>query len=277
MAISFAQLRFAEPSTEARRLFWHVLSIGSVSRDEPERHEGLDKAGLVLFQVAAGTGHLEMRGNHYLLAKGQACWLVDLRQPRNYLPADGKVLRTEGVRFSGPGVEAWLEVVGNDPAFNLPPGTLRLRLGRLRRLVQRRPPQYEWEVHSELTELWGELLAARGVFTMPKVAVPPPVARVLEAVFANPARDWRARELAGVAGVSYSRLRDHFQSARGETLHEFLQRTRLDLARRWLGDQRLAIKEVAQRLNFSSEFHFSRFFHRGAGMSPTQFRERSRA
>jgi AraC-like DNA-binding protein len=77
--------------------------------------------------------------------------------------------------------------------------------------------------------------------------------------------------------VSYSRLRDHFQSARGETLHEFLQRTRLDLARRLLGDQRLAIKEVAQRLNFSSEFHFSRFFHRGAGMSPTQFRERSRA
>ena len=94
---------------------------------------------------------------------------------------------------------------------------------------------------------------------------------------AEPARDWRARELAGVAGVSDSRLRDHFQSARGETLHEFLQRTRLDLARRLLGDQHLAIKEVAQRLDFSSEFHFSRFFRRGAGMSPTQFRERSRA
>jgi AraC-like DNA-binding protein len=277
MAISFAQLRFAEPTPEARRLLWHVLSIGSVSRDEPERHEGLDKAGLFVFRVAAGRGQLEMMGQNYLLERGHRCWLVDLRRARNYLPADAKPLRTEGVRFSGPGVEAWLELLGTEPVFTLPPGVLRLRLDRLQRLVHRRPPQYEWEVHSELTGLWGELLAARCVFTMPKTAVPPPVARVLDAVFADPARDWRARELAVLAGVSYSRLRDHFQSARGETLHEFLQRTRLDLARRWLGDQRLKIKEVARRLNFSSEFHFSRFFHRGAGISPTQFRERSRA
>jgi AraC-like DNA-binding protein len=53
--------------------------------------------------------------------------------------------------------------------------------------------------------------------------------------------------------------------------------TRLDLARRWLGDQRLAIKEVAQRLNFSTEFHFSRFFRRGTGLNPTRFRKRSLA
>ena len=277
MSISFSQLRFAEPSPEARRLLWYVLSIGSVSRDEPERHDGLDKAGLFLFRVVAGTGRLEMRGNQHRLTRGQNCWLVDLRHPRIYLPDDGETLRTEGVRFSGPGAEAWLELLGTDPVFTLPPGTLRLRLGRLRRLVQHRPPQYEWAVHSELTDLRGGLLAARGVFTMPKTTVPPPVARVLDAVFADPARDWRARDLAVVAGVSYSRLRDHFQSARGETLHEFLQRTRLDLARRWLGDQRLAIKEVAQRLNFSTEFHFSRFIRRGTGLSPTRFRERSRA
>lgn len=54
MAISFAQLRFAEPSPEARRLLWRGLAIGSVWRDEAERHEGLDKAGLCLFQVERG-------------------------------------------------------------------------------------------------------------------------------------------------------------------------------------------------------------------------------
>ena len=277
MAISFAQLRFADPSPEARRLLWHVLSIGSVWRDEPERHEGLDKAGLFLFRVADGKGQLEMMGKNYPLERGQDCWLVDLRHPRSYLPADGKPLRTEGVRFSGPGVEAWLEQLGLDSRFALSLGALRLRLGRLRRLVQRRPPHYEWAVHSELTALWGELLAARNIFTMPKTAVPPPVARVLDAVFANPARDWQAQELASIAAISYSRLRHHFQQAQGETLHAFLQRIRLDLARRLMSDRRLAIKEVAQRLHFSSEFHFSRFFHQGAGMSPTQFRERCHA
>lgn len=277
MAISFANLRFADPSPEARRLLWHVLSVGSVTRDEPERHEGLDKAGLFLFQVAAGKGRLEMMGNSYLLERGHRCWLVDLRHARSYMPAGGKTLRTEGVRFSGPGLEAWLELLGADPVFMLSPGALRRRLGRLRRLVQRRPPQYEWEVHSELTGLWGELLAVRRVFTTTETAIPPAVARVVEAVFADPARDWQAQELANLAGKSYSRLRAHFHQARGETLHEFLQRTRLDLARLLLSDRRLTIKEVAQCMSFSSEFYFSRFFHRGAGMSPTQFRERCRA
>jgi len=106
------------------------------------------------------------------------------------------------------GMKAWLGLLGADPLFTLPPEVLRLPLGRLRRLVQRRPPQSEWAVHSELTEPWGELLAARKVFTMPKTAVPPSVARVLEAVFANPARDWHARELAGVAGASPTHFRE---------------------------------------------------------------------
>lgn len=88
----------------------------AVTGHEPECHEGLDKAGLFLFQVATGTGHLEMGGDRYRLARGQECWLVDLRQPRSYLPTDGKVLRTEGVRFSGPGVETWLELLGPDRA-----------------------------------------------------------------------------------------------------------------------------------------------------------------
>ena len=79
MAISFANLHFADLSPEARRVLWHVLSIGSVSRDEPERHEGLDKAGLFLFQVTAGKGRLEMLGKIDLLERGHRCWLVDLR------------------------------------------------------------------------------------------------------------------------------------------------------------------------------------------------------
>lgn len=164
MSISFSQLRFAEPSPEARRLLWHVLSIGSVSRDEPERHDGLDKAGLFLFRVVAGTGSLEMRGNQYRLTRGQNCWLVDLRHPRIYLPDAGKTLRTEGVRFSGPGVEAWLELLGADPVFTLPPGVLRLRLGRWQSLVQKRPPQYEWAVHSELDRLVGRITSRAGRF-----------------------------------------------------------------------------------------------------------------
>ena len=64
-----------------------------------------------------------------------------------------------------------------------------------------------------------------------------------------------------------------FREFRTESIHEFLQRTRLDQARQLLCDERLAVKEVSARLNFSSEFYFSRFFRKHTGMSPRQFRE----
>jgi len=273
MAIPTSRLIFTEPSRDARRLLWHVLSIGSVTRDEPDHYEGFDKAGLFLFQVAAGTGHLETQGNRYPIEKGDVCWLLDLRHSRTYFNPLGEKTRTIGVRFNGPGVESWLELLGPDPVFAIPRILLRLRLERLRRLVQHHPSNYEWAVHTEITTLWGELFAARQAFIAPVRSTPPAVALVLKAVEADPTRNWQAREMPELAGLSYSRLRHQFQQTQGETLHAFLLRTRLDRARCLLCDRRLAIREVAQQLNFTSEFYFSHFFRRGTGMSPSQFRK----
>lgn len=276
MSISFSQLHFADPSLSARRLFWHVLSIGQVCRDEPERHAGLDKAGLFLFRVVSGAGDLEFKGSRYRLSPGRTCWLVDLRQARAYLPRGGKPLRTEGIRFGGPGLEHWLEEMGEDPVLALPPGFLGPLLKRIQRLVRTRPVDWEWQVHSLLTSLWGAVLTQRGALLGRRAPLPRAVGRVLDAVGADPARDWQARELAKVAAISYSRLRHHFRKTQGQSLHKYLQRNRLELARHLLSDPRKAVKEVANRLHFSSESAFSRAFQQGTGMSPTQFRERCR-
>lgn len=277
MTSSPSRLYFAEPSAAARRLLWHALSLGSVTRDEPERHSGYDKPGVFLFWVVAGLGTMEVEGHDYPLQRGNCCWLVDLRQPRNYLPQADSMLHTEGVRFSGPGVEAWLELLRGPPDFQFTNAKemslLRRSLRRLLVLVQNQPAGYEWDVHLILTNILGVLLANRQILSASSTEIVPPVARVLEAVLANPVRDWKARELAAVAHLSYSRLRELFRRSQQQTLHEFLQRTRLDQARRLLGDRTLSIKEVAAQLNFSSEFYFSHFFRHATGISPTQFRE----
>jgi len=122
-----------------------------------------------------------------------------------------------------------------------------------------------------LTRLWGELVAVRPVFAT-AVGVSPAVGRVMEAVLADPMRDWRAHELGKVAGKSYSRLRDEFHRVQGRTLHEFLRSTRLDQARLLLSDRALTIKDVACRLNFSSQYYFSHWFRQATGLSPSQFR-----
>jgi AraC-like DNA-binding protein len=237
----------------------------------------MDKAGVFLFATVAGSGELHLGPQCYRLQPSNRCWLIDLRKPRTYVPDPGRTLRTEGIRFTGPGVESWLELLGDDPLFEVPSTVFQGRQRRLRGLLRRRAPGFEWRVHLELTALLGDLLSARGVFRSPPSSVPPAVLRVLEAVRADPSHAWRARELTVRAGRSYSRLRDEFHRSQGLTLHAFLRETRLDLVRRLLSDPQRTIKEVALGLNFSSEQYFSHWFRRATGLSPTQFRERCRA
>jgi hypothetical protein len=100
MAISFDRLHLVEPSPEARRLLWHVLSVGVVSRDEPERHEAHDKPGAFLFWMVSGQGTLKFKNGSFPLRTGPRCWLLDLRHPRVYVPAPGRKLVTNGLRYA---------------------------------------------------------------------------------------------------------------------------------------------------------------------------------
>lgn len=276
MAILFDRLHHLEPSPEARRLLWHVLSAGIVSRDEPEPHAAHDKPGAFLFWVASGKGTLHGQNTSCLLRPGRRCWLLDLRQARTYVPEPRQKLVTNGLRFAGPGVEAWLDLLGAESEFVFfQPGDsafVRRTQRQIIELITRRPRAFEWQVHLLVTQILGVLLKVRRVLSEPSRPVPTPVTRVLTAVSANPTRNWKARELARIARVSYSQLRAHFKQVQGETLKTFLIRTRLEQARLLLCDPRLTIKEVASQLDFSSEYYFSHFFRKSAGMRPREFR-----
>jgi AraC-like DNA-binding protein len=132
---------------------------------------------------------------------------------------------------------------------------------------------WEWQVHVVITDVLGKLLMSRGMLVSPQAELPAPIQRVLNAIAANPNRDWKAKELASVGKVSYSLLRSLFQEAGKGTIHEHIQRARLDQARLLLADARLSVKDVAGQLSFSDEFYFSHFFRRHTGMSPSQYRQ----
>jgi AraC-like DNA-binding protein len=123
-----------------------------------------------------------------------------------------------------------------------------------------------------ITNLLGKLLMSRDLLTSPHAELPAPVVRVINAISTNPSRDWKAHELATVAKISYSGLRALFHASGQGTIHQHIQRARLDQARLLLADKRLSIKDVSGQLNFSSEFYFSHFFRHHTGMTPTEFR-----
>jgi len=203
-----------------------------------------------------------------------------MRQARAYSPLPGRRLLNVGFRFRGPELEAWREELGESPEFVLKAGdfhTIRKATAQMANLARRRPDGFEWEIHLLITQILGRLFHARHLFSLPQTDVPKPLARAINAVMADPSRDWRVPELAEASGASRSGLQRMFREFQQESIHDFLQRTRLDLARQLLCDERLAIKEVSARLNFSSEFYFSRFFRKRTGMSPRGFRESSKA
>jgi AraC-like DNA-binding protein len=273
-------LTFVEPSPIARRLLWHLFSIGSRRIVEPDHHVSFEKPGAHLFWVQSGEGELEQETGRFDLRRGKKVWLVDMSRPRTYRPKPGRHLTIAGFRFGGPGLEFWHEEIrGNqNPEFALDDFPLVPQsYNELLRLARRKPIGWEWQVHVVITNLLGKLLMSRDLLTSPHDELPAPVVRVLNTIAANPLRDWKARELATVGKVSYSGLRALFKSSGQGTVHAHIQRARLDQARLLLADKRLSVKDVAAQLSFSSEFYFSHFFRHGAGMSPSEFRQHLKA
>jgi AraC-like DNA-binding protein len=242
---------------------------------EPDKHDGLDKPGAHLFWVRSGGGTLTVPGAEFQLKPGARCWLVNMRNPRCYAPQPGRKLVNMGFRFGGPEIEAWREELGEGNEFILSVrdfNAIRSATQKLTQLARRRPAGFEWEIHVLITQVLGRLFSTRQVFSSPQVDVPKLLARALSLVMAEPNRHWQVPELAAAVGASRSGLQRMFKLYQQESIHEFLQRTRLDQARQLLCDDRLAVKEVSARLSFSSEFYFSRFFRNNTGMSPRQFR-----
>lgn len=272
---AFDDLVFAEPSPVARRLLWHLFSIGARRITEPDHHQSFEKPGAHLFWVQSGEGALEHEAGRFELRSGRSVWLVDMSKPRIYLPTPGRHLTITGFRFGGPGLELWHEEIkGKETSeFTVDDfGFVKRTQRELLRLLRRRPAGWEWQVHVAITNMLGKLLMSRNLLVSPNAELPSPVARVLNAISSNPVRDWKAKELAAVGKVSYSGLRAMFQASGHGTIHEHIQRARLDQARLLLADGRLSVKDVAVQLSFSSEFYFSHFFRRHTGMSPTEFR-----
>lgn len=272
----FSKQKIIQPSRVARRLLWHVFSAGTVHVREPDHHEPFEKPGAHLFWTVSGHGELRTQSGQFSLEPGNYVWIVDMMEPRTYVPQPGKRLLISGVRFGGAALDSWLEELGVKRQAKFLLNDLTPVRGFQREVValaSARTLDWEWQIHLQITKVLGRLLSARRLLLRDDIQLPRPVVQVLNAISAAPCVDWKVKDLAKIAGVSYSTLRALFTATQGESLHCYLLRVRMDHARLLLSDPRLEIKQIANHLHFSSEFYFSHFFKRFAGVSPSAFRE----
>ena len=100
--------------------------------------------------------------------------------------------------------------------------------------------------------------------------LPEPIACVLDYVVAHLEKDLSVKDLASVARCSERRLVDIFRNAVGTSPMAYVRERRVFEAQKLLV-QGLAIKDVANRLNFADSHHFSRVFRQKTGISPSEY------
>lgn len=84
-------------------------------------------------------------------------------------------------------------------------------------------------------------------------------------------------DLPGLAkrfGMSYSGFRRNFAKYFGKSPDQFHQEARVARAKQFLIETDLSLKEIAVRLNYSSEFYLMQVFKRHTALTPTQWRRR---
>lgn len=131
---------------------------------------------------------------------------------------------------------------------------------------------YDWQLQAILRQLL-LTLASRLDPTAGEVGRPTSVQRVVWLLSTHVDRSYALEELADEAGVSVATLTRHFKKTMGCTIKQFQQRMRIQQARMWLmEDPGMRLSDIAERLAFHDEFHFSKTFKQHCGQSPSEYR-----
>lgn len=91
------------------------------------------------------------------------------------------------------------------------------------------------------------------------------------------AQTLRLPDLAKSLGVSFETFRKRFTATMGMSPTRWRSARMVDAAARLLTSAHLTGKEIAEKLGFSDEFHFSRRVRELSGMTPTELRKRGLA
>lgn len=85
--------------------------------------------------------------------------------------------------------------------------------------------------------------------------------------------DTTLKEIADHAGLSETYFSALFRKETGETVSEFIQKSRVKEAQSLLQYSDYSLMEISEYLGFCSQSHFSKTFRRFAGMTPGQYRK----
>ena len=102
-----------------------------------------------------------------------------------------------------------------------------------------------------------------------------PIAKVVEQLLSNPAKQWTIPQLAKSVAMSERNFRRVFRTEYGESPQHFMEKLRLNLASELLLSGERNLKEIAQELGFGSSDSLRRSFQKEFGCPPSEYRRQS--
>ncbi|KAB2342149.1 GlxA family transcriptional regulator [Actinomadura rudentiformis] len=104
-----------------------------------------------------------------------------------------------------------------------------------------------------------------------------PIRSVVAAINADPGARHTIGDLAGVAGLSPRHLQRRFTAEVGVPPAAYVERVRVEAARRALAESEEPVEAMARRLGFGTGETLRRVFQRRLGVPPSDYRDRFRA
>jgi AraC family transcriptional regulator len=99
------------------------------------------------------------------------------------------------------------------------------------------------------------------------------LAQVKDFIEAHLAEDLTIAQLAAVVHLSQFHFARAFKAATGQPPHRYVRRQRIERAKILLSVTRLSVCEVADRVGFSNQSHFTAQFRRLTGVTPKAYRD----
>lgn len=100
------------------------------------------------------------------------------------------------------------------------------------------------------------------------------ISRVQQYMEANYDRTITVTEMAGICNMSTRNLIRRFEQATGNTPLEYLQRFRIENAKKMLEDKHYGIEQIAMKCGYEDMSFFRKVFKRHVGMTPREYKDK---
>ncbi len=101
----------------------------------------------------------------------------------------------------------------------------------------------------------------------------PDIAAAVEFIHSNFKRNFTTEELSRYCALSPSYLRTKFIKKTGQTVTEYRDSLRISAAKEMLSSGSFTVNDIASELGYYDVSHFSKFFAKNVGLSPSQYME----